>query len=100
MDLSGKAALFPQDKTAIDIVDAATGDLVQQHDVEGTIQVAYVQRNVAAVVVSNPQSGVHMMDLVSGEVLCKFILPNGEDARVTLSKDTLTLAVASDTGMF
>ncbi len=101
MDLKGKLALFPRGKTTIDIVDMATGEVVQQHDVEGTLNYgASVQRNIAAVSVSRPQPGVNVMDLVSGKMLCKFALPNGREAQVILSKDALTLVVGTVSGMF
>ncbi len=100
MDLKGSVALFECDKTTVDIFDIATGKVVQQHEVEGTLYYgASVQRNVAAIAVSEPYHGVHLMDIMSGKVLCKFILPNGENATVTLSKDARTLAVGSSTGM-
>ncbi len=99
MELKGKVALFPCGKAMIDIVDIATGHVVRQHDVEGTIGYsASVQKNIAALAVSEPQDGVHVMDMMSRKVLCKFIFPNGNNARVALSKDTLTLAVGSSTG--
>ncbi len=100
MELKGKVALFTCSKTSVDIVDMATGQVVQQHDAQGTHNNSTdVQKNVAAIAVSAPQHGVHVMDLKSGKVLCKFLLPNGKDARVSLSKDTLTLVVVNDTGM-
>jgi hypothetical protein len=100
MDLKGKIALFPFLKSTVDIVDIAIGRVVQQHDVEGEIDgSASVQKNIAAMAVSDPYHGVHVIDLASGKVLLKFILPDGEDVSVALSRDTLTLAVGSDTGM-
>jgi len=100
MELKGKVALFTINKTTVDITDVVTGEVVQQHDVEGNIGFSVsVQRNIAAVAVSTPQHGVNLMDVISGKMLSKFILPSGEDAKVALSKDTLTLAVGSDTGM-
>ncbi len=100
MDLKGKVATFEWYKTEVNIIDVATGEVVQQHDVHGNIgSSASVQRNIAAIASSQPRHGVHVIDLVSGKVLCKFILPNGDDARVALSKDSRTLAVGSSTGM-
>ncbi len=104
MAMKGKVALFSFDGATVDITDAANGKTVQQHDVEGKIGFsAAVQGNVAVIAVSEPYKyvydGVHVMDLVSGKVLFKFILPNGENARVTLSKDAQTLGVGSDTGV-
>ena len=100
MDLKGKVALFTYDKTTVDIVGIATGQLDQQHDMGGTIRCgASVQRNIAAISVSKPYHGVKMMDLLSGKLLSNFILPNGENAIVTLSKDAYTLAVGSSTGL-
>ncbi len=100
MDLNGKVALFQDGKTVIDIIDTATGQMVQQYDVGGTLYVgASVQRSIAAMAVCEPQHGVHVMDIKSGKLLSKFILPNGKDAAVTLSKDTLTLGVGTDTGV-
>ncbi len=100
MDLKGKLASFQCLKTTVDITDAASGQVVQQHDVQGTIGSSVtVQKNIAAIAVRAPQHGVHVMDIDSGKVLFKFVLPDGEDARVALSKDTLTLAVGTSTGM-
>ncbi len=100
MDLKGKVALFPEGKYTVDITDVATGEVVQQHDVQGKIGIsASVQRNVAAISVSKPQHGVHVMELVSGKLLCKFIRPKGENFRVALSKDALILGVGTYTGM-
>ncbi len=84
----------------VDIIDVATGQLVQRHDAQGNHGWggASVQMNIAAMVVSEPQ-GVHVMDIKSGKLLYKFILPNGYNARVALSKDTITLGVASSTGV-
>jgi hypothetical protein len=100
MDLKGKVALFPEDKTMVNITDASTGEMVQQHEVQGTIcNSAFVQRNIAAIAVSEPYHGVHLMNLESGKVFYKFILPDGDYARVALSKDAKNLAVGSSTGM-
>ncbi len=97
--MKGKVALFTRDKTMIDIVDIATGEVQQQHKVQGILgDSASVQMNIAAMAVSAPKHGVHVMDIKSGKVLCKFVLPNGQDARVALSKDTLTLAVGTNSG--
>ncbi len=99
MDLKGSVALFPCDKTTVDITDVATGVVVQQHEVEGKLRCsASVQRNIAAIAVSEPYDGVHVMDVMLGKLLCKFVLPNGHGARVALSKNALTLAVGTSTG--
>ncbi len=101
MDLNGKVALFQHKNTTVDIADLASGQLVKQHDVQGKIwNSVSVQRNIAAIAVYEPDHGVHVINLESGKVLCKFMLPIGDDARVALSKDALTLAVGSDTGMW
>jgi hypothetical protein len=100
MDLKGKVALFQSGKTTVDIVDAVTGEVVQQHDVEGTIGgSAFVRKNVAAIVVQEPYYGVHVMDIKSGKVYCKYLLLNREDVNVTLSEDALTLAVGTSSGV-
>ncbi len=100
MDLKGKVASITYYKTAVDIIDATTGQVVQKHDAEGTVcNSAAVQKNIAAVAVFKPQHAVHVMDLVSGKVFYKFIPPIGEDARVALSKDALALAVGTSTGV-
>ncbi len=100
MDFKGKVAMFPYDKTTVDIIDIATGKVVQQHDVEGRLGYsAFMQKNIIAMAVSTPHPGVHVMDLESGVLLCKFILPNGRDARVTLSRDAVTLAVGTSIGL-
>ncbi len=92
-------AVFPFEKTSVDIINTATGLVVCQHEVEGTL-LGYtsVQRNIAAMVVSQPKHGVRVMDIKSGLVMFEFTLPNGRDARVMLSKDTFTLVVGSSTG--
>ncbi len=100
MYLKGKVALFPECGTTADIIDVATGQLVLQHDVQGMIwRSAFVQKNIAAITVSEPYHGVHVMDVKSGKVFFKFMLPDGRHATVALSKDTLTLTVGSSTGM-
>ncbi len=99
MDFKGQVALLSCRMATVDIVGAATGEMVQQHDVEGTIGFsAPVQKNIAAVAVSKPQHGVHVIDLLSGKVLSKFVLPNGHAPTVTISKDALTVAVGSSSG--
>ncbi len=99
MGLSGKVALFPCDKNTLDIIDAATGEVVQQHEVEGMIGYsASLQGKHAAMALYNPP-GVHVMNIKSGKVLCKFLLHDGDDARVALSKDTHNLTVGTDTGL-
>ncbi len=101
MDLKGKAALFPYGKTTVDVIDVATGEVIQQHDAQGTHYIggASIQENIAAMSVSEPQHGVHVMDIKSGKMLCKFEPPDGQDVSVALSKDAFTLVVGSDTGM-
>jgi hypothetical protein len=100
MDMKGKVALFQEGKTTVDIVDVAIGNVVQQHEVEGKIDgSASVQQNIAAIAVYEPYHGVHVMDLETGVLLCKFVLPDEYNARVALSKDTLTLAVGSSLGL-
>jgi hypothetical protein len=102
MDLKGKVAMFPYDKTTVDIIDIATGYVVRQHKVEGRLGDyggASLQKSIAAMAVSKPHPGVHVMDVQSGKMLYKFILPKGENARVALSKDAHALVVGSDTGM-
>ncbi len=99
MDLKGKVALFQLHETTVDIVDLATGEVVQKHEVECKIwNSASVQRNIAAVAVYEPDHGVHLINLESGKLLCKFILPIGRFATTALSKDTLTLAVGTNKG--
>jgi hypothetical protein len=94
-------ALFWEGKNTVDIIDVASGEMVKEHEVEGSLTGhASVQRNIAAMVVCEPQHGVHVMELKSGKVLCKFILPDGENARIALSKDSITLAVGSDNGLW
>ncbi len=95
------AALFQSGKTKVDIVDIATGLVVQKHDVEGNIGCSVsVQKNMAAMAVSEPHHGVHVMSIESGKVLCKFIPPKGYgyDARDALSRDTFTLGVGNNAG--
>jgi hypothetical protein len=100
MTLKGKVILFIQNETMVDIIDVATGQVVQQHVVEGTLgSSASLQKSIAAMALSAPQDCVHVMDIKSGKVMFKFILPDGENATVALSKDTFTLAVGTDTGI-
>ena len=100
MELKGKVVLFARGRTKVDVFDAVTGQVVQQHDAQGTLGIfAVVQKNIAAMAVSAPQQGVHVIDVVSGKILCKFILPNGEDACVTLSKDAFTLGIGNSIGL-
>ncbi len=100
MDLKGKVALFPFYKTTVDLIDNATGEVVQQFDVQGTIHGgAFLQKNIAAISMCKPRHGVHVLDVQSGKLLSKFILPNGQDAKVALSRDAITLAVGTDTGV-
>jgi hypothetical protein len=99
--MKGKVALFQCHKTKIDITDVASGEVVQQYDVEGAIgSSASVQKNVAAVAVSEPEPGVHVMDIKTGQVVSKFIITKGHGARIALSKDALTLVVGTDKGMW
>ncbi len=100
MDLKGKVALFPRGKATVVITDVATRKVVQQLEAQGTIGYSSsLQKNIAAIAVYKPHEGVHVIDIKSGKVLCKFILPYGEKARVALSKDAITLAVGNSTGM-
>ncbi len=70
MDLKGKVALFPEGNTKVDIVDIATCEVIQQHDVCGRLcGSASVQKNIAAIALSQPYDGVHVMDLLSGKLL-------------------------------
>jgi hypothetical protein len=98
MDLKGRVALFPEGKTTIDILDVATG-VVQHHEAHGTLTGrASVQKCIAVMTVHAVQLGIHVVDLVSGKVLSKFMHPNGHTAQIALSKDTLTVAVGASTG--
>ncbi len=101
MEMKGKIALFPLRINVVNIVDAATGQEVQKHDPEGMIGLggASVQQNIAAMAIEKPYHGVHLINLISGKVFFKYVLPHGERAAFALSKDTLTLAVGSDTGV-
>jgi hypothetical protein len=100
MELKGKVAVFPFGKTTFDIIDVATGQVVQQHDAEGIlIGYASVQKNIAALTVSEPRRSVHVMDIMSGKLLCQFVLSNGRDARVALGRDLVTLVVGSNSGL-
>ncbi len=100
MDLNKKQATFPLYRTNFDITEATTGQVVKQHDVIGSpTGFASIQKNIVAMAIQEPYRGVHVMDLKSGKVLCEFILPDGEGPTVSLSKDTLTLAVGNNTGM-
>ncbi len=90
MDLKGKVATVINSKTTVDIIVVATGKVHQHHDVEGKIGYsASLQRNIAAIAVYKPYHGVHLMDLMTGVILHKFMLPHGRDARVALSKNAL-----------
>jgi hypothetical protein len=101
MELKGKVAMIYSYRDKVDIVDAATGEVVRQHELQGKVGEggASVQRNIAAMAIWGPVQGFHVMDLNSGEISGKFSLIEGGNARVALSKDTLTLAVGSDTGV-
>ncbi len=91
--------LAPYTKNKIEIVDAF-GKLLGQHDVGGTLNVgACVQGSIAAMAVYSPHHGVHLMNTKTFEIFFKFIIPDGDDARLALSKDTLTLGVGSSTGV-
>ncbi len=37
MDLNGKVALFWETKNTADIIDVASGEMVQEHEVEGSL---------------------------------------------------------------
>ncbi len=100
MDLKGKVSFIQDGKTTVDIIDFATGELVKQHDVGGTLCIgASIQMNVAAMAIGEPYTGVHVMDQETGVMLHKFILPSGMGAKVALSKDALTLGVGTNTGL-
>ncbi len=92
--------VFPNGKNTVEMIDAATGQVVQQHHVKGTHGYgASVQRKVAAMAVCGSQNRVYLMEIVSGNVLFTFIPPNGKYFRVALSKDALALAVGTSTGL-
>jgi hypothetical protein len=106
MSIKGLVASISFHKKKVDIIDTATGQVVKQHDPEESrwCSGASVQNNIAALAMWQPGDletlyGVIVMDLKSGKMLFKFTLPEGCDARVALSKDTLTLAVGTDKGM-
>ncbi len=101
MDLKGKVALFPSGKTTIDIVDIANGEVVQQYDVLGTLGEGgtSIQKNIAAMAVCAPYHGVHVINMMTGVTLFKFMLPDGGFVTVALSKDATTLVVGTETGM-
>ncbi len=87
----------PHGKNKIEIV-VAFGKLLGQHDVGGTLDGgACVQGSIAAMAVQ--PNGVIVMNAKTFNVFFKYRLPDGKDARLALSKDTLTLGVGSDTGM-
>ncbi len=89
----------PHGKNKIEIYDAF-GKQLGQHDVGGTLYVgACVQGVIAAMAVSSPHAGVHFMNTKTLQIFFKFILPDGNNARLALSKDALTLGVGSRTGM-
>ena len=100
MNSECKYAVFQFEKTKVDILDALF-KVVRQYDVEGTLSGggASAQGTVAAMAVSSPHHGVNMINNKSGEITFKFRLPKGKDARVALSKDTLTVGVGSNTGV-
>jgi hypothetical protein len=99
MDLKGNVAMFPCDMNTVEIVNVATGLVVQQHEAQGTLDIsASVQKNVAAMAIREPYHGALVMNLESGRILSKFILSNGHTVIVSLSKDTQTLTVGSSTG--
>jgi hypothetical protein len=99
MDSEVQVAVFPQFNTTVDIINVATSQVVQQHDAHGKIgSRASVQKNIAAIVMREPYHGIHVMNIKHGTLLCKFVLPDGGFPGVSLSKDTLSLAVGTDTG--
>ncbi len=95
-----KIVSFTWGKKIVDVYDAL-GKLLGQHDVEVPLDEggASVQEAIAAMAVYIPHYAVYLMDLKAGKVFFKFILPDGEFARVALSKDTLTMGVGSSTGV-
>ncbi len=100
MGLKGKMALFECGKSTVDIIEAATGRVLQQHELGGnSVLSASIQKNIAAFSILEPYNGVHVMNLTSGKLLCKFKLPDKTYPIVALSKDTLTLGVGIETGM-
>jgi hypothetical protein len=101
MASKGMIVIFRFGKSKIDIVDVATSQVMQQHDVEGALHWmgASVQNYTAAMAIYKPYHGVHVVNIKSGKMLCKFMLPYSEDAMVALSKDALTLCVGSSTGV-
>jgi hypothetical protein len=103
MSLKGKLAVLTHLKTTVDIIDLATDKVIQQHDAQGhhNLGGSSVQENIAAIAVVSEllQHCVHVMNLKTGKLLSKFLLPNGKDARVALGKDTFTLVVGTDIGL-
>jgi hypothetical protein len=100
MDSEPKYITFPHNKNKIDVYDPFYKTL-DQHDVGGTLYWggACVQGFIAAMAVYKPHHGVHLMITKTFNVFFTYILPDGGDARLALSKDTLTLGVGSDTGV-
>ncbi len=98
MDSEPKYITFPLNKKMVDVYDPFY-KLLGQHDVGGTLYFggACVQGSIAAMAVK-PNS-VHLMNAKTFNVFFKFILPDGNNAKLALSKDALTLGVGSDTGV-
>ncbi len=100
MDSEPKYITFPYQKSKIDVYDAFC-KLLGQHDVGGTLYWggASVQGTIAAMAMAYPHNGVNVIDTKTFKVLLSYKLPDGGDARVALSKDTLTLGVGFNTGV-
>ncbi len=94
-----KFLLATHGEKMVEIYDAL-GKQLGQHDVSGTLYWggACVQGSIAAMAVQ--PNGVHLMNVKTLQIFFKFRLPDGGNARIALSKDTLTLGVGSDTGVF
>ncbi len=99
MDSEPKYLSFPYGETTVDVYNPFY-KLLGQHDVGGTLyNDACVQGSIAAMAVYSPHRGVHLMNVKTFNVFFKYILPYGNNARLALSKDTLTLGVGSSTGV-
>ncbi len=96
-----KYILATDGNNTVDIVDSL-GKLLGQHNVGGTLSEggASIQGTIAALAVWQPYHAIHLMNLNTFQVFFKYILPDGRDVRVALSKDTLTLGLGSSTGVY